>query len=537
MPTAPLDGRRGQFPWAELPSVATSEPGRTSGHPATGGTVVKPQSSESGPPAPAAPSYSGDQIGLGNRVLRGRAKAGPDQVDENHFVCPECGVRADIRKAMAERDRLVADWLATPLDQWDAFEDAASDPPQPVRANTLQGITGQSFDDADEDLLTASQVMLLTEEGDGYVAASLYCPACYHRAEAELDVAEVDVADGGETVFAKGQDGTVELDSDTIRVTIDRGLGIKGVCEFSASDVTEVAWKDGGGFGGGYISFHVPVERIRGHYPLKPKDQICVGFKKKHDLEAFRRIRDIVASPLERARELGGTLDIALKDGLSVPPTTPATAGVVVLENVQLGEFQRHFDSQTAGQISGVLQHELGIHGGIVGIGRFSVGRLGVSGTSSVDLQIQATTRDDLLNDAFVAVFDRPLPSGMVETLRVVAPSENATREILAEHLRAMYEGMGSRKSIDPLQLERMIQTTMSMVSTEVGYVSDQLSAVLRRKPEPAPLFEVVGLPLGPHALLGGAIRFPGDDEWHQLFPVELMRVLRGQANEKLLPG
>ena len=72
----------------------------------------------------------------------------------------------------------------------------------------------------------------------------------------------------------------------------------------------------------------------------------------------------------------------------------------------------------------------------------------GISRESTVDLQTQATTRDDLLNDAFVAVFDRLLSSGMADTVRVVAPSEAATREILAEHLKAMYAGTGSRKSV-----------------------------------------------------------------------------------------
>jgi hypothetical protein len=33
---------------------------------------------------------------------------------------------------------------------------------------------------------------------------------------------------------------------------------------------------------------------------------------------------------------------------------------------------------------------------------------------------------------------------------------------------------------------------------------------------------------LGPHALLGGSIQFPGASEWHQLFPVEF--IYRGQA-------
>jgi len=339
-------------------------------------------------------------------------------------------------------------------------------------------------------------------------------------------------------VFAKGSDGSVELEADTIRVAIDHGPFIRGVCEFYVSDVLEVKWKGVEEWPhGGYIEFLVPVDKIRGRYPLHSKDRVCVGFKRGQDVEAFRRIRDVVAGPLERAQALGVNLEYAVETGISVPPTTPETVGVVMLEDLQLGEVQRHFDSQTASQIAGVIQHELGIHGGVVGLGGFSIGRLGLSGASSVDLQTQATSRDDLLNDAFVAVFDRPLASGMVDTIRVVAPSDNATREILATHIRAMYEGMGSQKSVEAHKLQRMIQATTSMVNTDVGYVSDQLNGVLRRKPEPAPLFKVVGLPLGRHAILGGAIQFPGTEEWHQLFPVGLMRLIQGEGAQELLPG
>ena len=86
-------------------------------------------------------------------------------------------------------------------------------------------------------------------------------------------------------------------------------------------------------------------------------------------------------------------------------------------------------------------------------------------------------------------------------------------------------------------QFERIFQTSISMVSTDVGYVDDQLNAVLRRKPDPAPVFKVAGLPLGQHALLDGSIQFPGTSDWHQLFPVELMRLLRGQVTEQLTPS
>jgi hypothetical protein len=44
-----------------------------------------------------------------------------------------------------------------------------------------------SVDDANGRLWMASQLRLLAEEGDGYLAAVLYCPACYVRALELLD--------------------------------------------------------------------------------------------------------------------------------------------------------------------------------------------------------------------------------------------------------------------------------------------------------------------------------------------------------------
>jgi hypothetical protein len=104
----------------------------------------------------------------------------------DHFECPGCGDSASIRTAMAERDRLVVDWLQTPLDRWNAFDRLLQESTKPMRAETLQRIADLSFDDVELDLVVASHVWLLDEAEDGYVAAGVYCPACYRRREASL---------------------------------------------------------------------------------------------------------------------------------------------------------------------------------------------------------------------------------------------------------------------------------------------------------------------------------------------------------------
>ena len=105
-------------------------------------------------------------------------------------------------------------------------------------------------------------------------------------------------------IVAKGIEGTLELEANTIRVTIHQ-LGFSGVFEFSVSDVVDVACKDGGGLLAGHIRLNVPQAKITGHYPFKSNKEVVgvnIRFRKNHD--AFREIYAVVAGPLERARAL-----------------------------------------------------------------------------------------------------------------------------------------------------------------------------------------------------------------------------------------
>ena len=117
-----------------------------------------------------------------DRVRRARAKAGLTSPFGDSFECPGCGGLADIGSAMAERDKSVVGFLNAPLGRWDQVEEAALSSPQPVRAATLQGIGGLSFDDATLVLSLASQALILAPVGDGFRPCRLYCATCYRRA-------------------------------------------------------------------------------------------------------------------------------------------------------------------------------------------------------------------------------------------------------------------------------------------------------------------------------------------------------------------
>ena len=204
------------------------------------------------------------------------------------------------------------------------------------------------------------------------------------------------------------------------------------------------------------------------------------------------------------------------------PPSTDATNGLAALRGVHLGEITRHFDSAIAGTISGMLDHAFGFSGGgfAVGVGGLTVGAgtLGMTGQSTSSHEAVLTARRDLLGEGFSAVFDAPTATGMRETYRMVVPSEPAIRAMFA----ALFEDVAARlrENLLPRQaLADLNAKVASMLRTDINYVADQLSAVQRLAPSPSPAFDIVGLPIDSHAMLGAAIRFPGAGAWLQLFP------------------
>lgn len=335
-------------------------------------------------------------------------------------------------------------------------------------------------------------------------------------------------------IVAKGVKARVELEGNTIRIIETGVFGDKNAHEIKISSVMDVELKEEG-LTVGYIHFSVPGYKEHGGVFNSPRDN-TVTFRKP-ERAAFQRVYDAVAGPIHGARATGSTLARLLTPGLQPPTVSPATPGTETHGDLRLGEVMRQFDSQTAGVVEGTLRHELGLHGALLAVGSggfgFGVGSFGLSGATSVDLHTQSTTRTDLLNEGFVAVFDAPTPSGIPDTLRLVVPSQAACRDMLVGFIRAIDAQEGS-VGLSSGQVERMISVASSVVVTEASYVADRLAAVLRVNPTPAPVFSVVGVPAAAHTLLGGAIQFPGEDRWLQLSPIGLFRLI-GPSGQHLI--
>jgi hypothetical protein len=224
---------------------------------------------------------------------------------------------------------------------------------------------------------------------------------------------------------------------------------------------------------------------------------------------------------LPGATSLSGRLQLMSVSGFQTPLTGPNTPGCVTVNDLRVGEVERHFDTASLGSIQGSSTHQLsgsfswggsflGAAGAsVLGGGVRGGGSMSVSGESTFDLTSQALSRADLLSDAVLAIFDQASPAGVPDTVRLVLPSARAARSALQE-----------------LFLGGPIPFPVPEVQS--SYVGDRLTAILRLHPEPAPVFSAVGVPIGPHSLIAGAVRFPGQDEWIQVFPLGLLAFLAG---------
>jgi hypothetical protein len=136
----------------------------------------------------------------------------------------------------------------------------------------------------------------------------------------------------------------------------------------------------------------------------------------------------------------------------------------------------------------------------------------------------------------------------MIDTIRIIAPSEPACREYIAHLPPAMGTTFGAGSHVDAA-FRRYAPQLSASFPCDVPHVSDQLRAVLRQPPERRPTVAVVGEDLGGWAILGGAIRFGAAGPWQQLFPLSLNRAILSAAEnlknytppvqtaEKSLPG
>ncbi len=202
------------------------------------------------------------------------------------------------------------------------------------------------------------------------------------------------------------------------------------------------------------------------------------------------------------------------------PPSIaePAAFEVRLAENLVLGEIDRHFDRRMEGSITGWLDHRLGVYGwgagvrlGNVGLG---LGQTGIAGQSQVNLSLEGTIRDDLLNNSFIAVLERTLPTGMVDTLRVIVPPDSAIRAFLHRFVGALGQQVTSGSHCHDAFLP------LASLPISVSHVSDLLKSLERRPVESRPTVTVVGAMLAEGIMLGEAVQFANDSRWYNLFPI-----------------
>ena len=160
-----------------------------------------------------------------------------------------------------------------------------------------------------------------------------------------------------------------------------------------------------------------------------------------------------------------------------------------------------------------------------VQLGRFGYGsgHLGLVGSSTVQLATTGRTTDDLVGGEAVAiVFDVETATGLPDVLRVFVPSEASIKESLVSVITSA-AGLSARVASWP----ELPSVVLNSLSTDVGYVSDRLSALVRMGKTANVRFDVVGLALRPQMMLGGALRIVGEDRWMQLYPMGLLEALR----------
>ena len=247
--------------------------------------------------------------------------------------------------------------------------------------------------------------------------------------------------------------------------------------------------------------------------------------------------KDKNAALLERNEvdyQIACALEVELPRLICHPPVADGTAsGVRVYKDTCLGEVSRHFDSQTVASITGYLYHELGVSATGVGIRIGSVGAavgsVGISGRSNVSLTMSGVTRDDLSNEAFLAVLELKTDSG-TDTMRVIAPSQPDIREYVQAFLPAVGARVGSGTHCDEVIKTRAVDWSQQL-HTDTAYVSDRLNAILRMPSNSRPLITIIGVELAPHSLLGTEIILGNDPTTYRLFPLGLLQELGKRAD------
>jgi hypothetical protein len=214
--------------------------------------------------------------------------------------------------------------------------------------------------------------------------------------------------------------------------------------------------------------------------------------------------------------------------------TDESTPGLVRFDGLRVGEVTRHFETWTAGEIDGWVQHQLvgGFHGwgNVLSGGDLRQSSFSLSGSSQIELNIAARSGTDLTSDSFLAVFDRPLPDGDIDTVRLVVPSEGVCRQLVETSIVAMGSLIAPRSWRD-LALRGLAPMVAASVNPAGSYAGDKLSAYARNSGAERPPVSILGAELSHHSYFGAAIRF-GDGDWLELFPAALIAAFKEMVAE-----
>jgi hypothetical protein len=325
------------------------------------------------------------------------------------------------------------------------------------------------------------------------------------------------------TATSRAWKGTIEFDGDVVRLT---GFGRSRVLPLSA--ILDIEFVESRGlWGNGQLRFHTPNPASkRAKFP--DGDLVIFG---RDESFAFGEVAQAIRQALD-ARTAARVRVVRILSAGQTIPTSSETPGTLVYPKLVAAEASGHFDSQLTGSIAGLLEHDLALTGGALGmrLGKIAVAvtRFGLTGTSALNAEMNATTRSDLFNEGFVAVFDGVLADGR-ETLRVVAPSDAGCRGFVAATVTEVFDRAG-----DDAERARCLSAADSLITTDISHALDELRAGLRMRGR---RFDVVGVPIGSGVLLGGALRVTGEEDWLQLFPIGFIHALAGPESAAALPA
>ncbi|WP_133755606.1 hypothetical protein [Naumannella halotolerans] len=212
------------------------------------------------------------------------------------------------------------------------------------------------------------------------------------------------------------------------------------------------------------------------------------------------------------------------------------------VQNARLVEIERHFDSQTAGAITGVLHHQLRMFGstvsGSVGVGtavgnRSAVGASVSSGSfsglinglSNVELGLSSTTRNDLMGDALFSVFEAPDANGRLDTHRVVSMSQPGAAgwiNDVVQQTAQRFDGQRTHSGATVLGFGPRIVS--HFVPKDISYVTDQLRAQQNRDRSERELIRIRGTAVGRNAMIATCLSVGGRPEL-RLMPIQFPAV------------